>query len=566
MRVKYLIYFFTLSLMLFFSVFVYTNISRNSAIAENNKLNLYKIERLQEFTEAFQAVLHMHRLKKISLIKTDINQEEINQAVITATKKIAIFKKNANSIMVEKLGATYKYLVISSVQLMDKLIANDLRASSGMPLVNSYLYDLNNAFYISEVKQKYSLYTIDNRLIKSESYIFLEAIRINSRLVMTLTDLVDQIVDINLAKVQRPEPYLKAIQLTGVLYSLQPRFGFIEKTYKFNQMSHVVNDLQGKISLQNSEKIANDLYLSMTKNEKYNVRDIYEYVNYIDSISQRFNSQVFEKEIKSLKSNILKSNIRVESTLSIGMLLALFIIVPCLIFCVNINKWLSETTTNIKKLSQGNMNIENQGVYLSQDLIAITDAIKDLRRYQLDKVLLESEKQNLIGELEKASFIDPLTNIYNRRKLFNLCEAMPAASYPMAFALIDIDNFKSLNDTYGHDVGDKVLIEFSKLLISHFRSTDIFSRYGGEEFAIVLSNCTPEDAIRIMNNLRLKVKQLTLKLEDGTTVMFRISCGIAMLNNYSEMKKAIKQADEALYYCKGNGKDRVSFYTANGFI
>lgn len=566
MRVKYLIYFFTLSLMLFFSVFVYTNISRNSAIAENNKLNLYKIERLQEFTEAFQAVLHMHRLKKISLIKTDINQEEINQAVITATKKIAIFKKNANSIMVEKLGATYKYLVISSVQLMDKLIANDLRASSGMPLVNSYLYDLNNAFYISEVKQKYSLYTIDNRLIKSESYIFLEAIRINSRLVMTLTDLVDQIVDINLAKVQRPEPYLKAIQLTGVLYSLQPRFGFIEKTYRLNQMSHVVNDLQGKISLQNSEKIANDLYLSMTKNEKYNVRDIYEYVNYIDSISQRFNSQVFEKEIKSLKSNILKSNIRVESTLSIGMLLALFIIVPCLIFCVNINKWLSETTTNIKKLSQGNMNIENQGVYLSQDLIAITDAIKDLRRYQLDKVLLESEKQNLIGELEKASFIDPLTNIYNRRKLFNLCEAMPAASYPMAFALIDIDNFKSLNDTYGHDVGDKVLIEFSKLLISHFRSTDIFSRYGGEEFAIVLSNCTPEDAIRIMNNLRLKVKQLTLKLEDGTTVMFRISCGIAMLNNYSEMKRAIKQVDEALYYCKGNGKDRVSFYTANGFI
>ncbi|CND89370.1 Uncharacterised protein [Yersinia nurmii] len=64
MRVKYLIYFFTLSLMVFFSVFVYTNISRNSTIAENNKLNLYKIERLHEFTEAFQAVLHMHRLKK----------------------------------------------------------------------------------------------------------------------------------------------------------------------------------------------------------------------------------------------------------------------------------------------------------------------------------------------------------------------------------------------------------------------------------------------------------------------------------------------------------------------
>lgn len=114
-------------------------------------------------------------------------------------------------------------------------------------------------------------------------------------------------------------------------------------------------------------------------------------------------------------------------------------------------------------------------------------------------------KKNLIGELEKASFIDPLTNIYNRRKLFNLCEAMPTTSYPMAFALVDIDNFKSLNDTYGHGVGDKVLIEFSKLLISYFRSTDIFSRYGGEEFAIVLNNGTPEDAIRIMNNLRLKV-------------------------------------------------------------
>ncbi|MDN0085978.1 hypothetical protein QVN42_00970 [Yersinia nurmii] len=296
--------------------------------------------------------------------------------------------------MVEKLGTTYQYLVISSIQLMDKLIANDLREGSKIPLNDSYLYDMNNAFYISEVKQKYSLYIIDNRLIKAASYVFLEAIRINSRLVMTLTDLVDQIVDINLAKVQRPEPYLKAIQLTGVLHSLQPRFGFIDKTYKFNEMSHVVNDLQGKISLQNSEKITNALYLSMTKNEKYDVRDIYEYVNYISSIAQSFNSQIFETEIKSLQNNILQSNIRVDSTLAIGMLLALLIIVPRLIFCVNINKWLSETTKNIKKLSQGNMNIENQGIYLSQDLIAITDAIKDLRRYQLDKVLLESEKKS----------------------------------------------------------------------------------------------------------------------------------------------------------------------------
>ena len=134
-----------------------------------------------------------------------------------------------------------------------------------------------------------------------------------------------------------------------------------------------------------------------------------------------------------------------------GPVVLLFIL-PALVFCTNINRWLTKTHNNIVRLSRGEMNIDRNDAFYSRELIAISDAIQQLRQYQLDKVSLESEKQLLIKELEASSFLDPLTNIYNRRKFFLECQLLGDSSYPQAFCLIDIDNFKQLNDSYGHDV------------------------------------------------------------------------------------------------------------------
>ena len=100
-----------------------------------------------------------------------------------------------------------------------------------------------------------------------------------------------------------------------------------------------------------------------------------------------------------------------------GLVVLLFIL-PALVFCTNINRWLTKTHNNIVRLSRGEMNIDRNDAFYSRELIAISDAIQQLRQYQLDKVSLESEKQLLIKELEASSFLDPLTNIYNRRKFF----------------------------------------------------------------------------------------------------------------------------------------------------
>ncbi|VXC68728.1 hypothetical protein YERSI8AC_130140 [Enterobacterales bacterium 8AC] len=104
---------------------------------------------------------------------------------------------------------------------------------------------------------------------------------------------------------------------------------------------------------------------------------------------------------------------------------------------------------------------------------------------------------------------------------------------------------------------------FAQLLRNTFRSSDIFCRYGGEEFAVLLNHCTLENARSIMDNLREQTCQLSLALDNGKTVRFTTSCGIATVNHFQALHPAIKQADEALYFCKKSGKNKVSIYTQN---
>ena len=164
----------------------------------------------------------------------------------------------------------------------------------------------------------------------------------------------------------------------------------------------------------------------------------------------------------------------------------------------------------------------------------------------------------LIKNLEFMSFYDSMTGVYNRRKFFQLAEAKFASEEGSLFGLmIDLDNFKSINDTYGHHIGDKVI----KLLANEIRKfilpDSIFGRLGGEEFAI-LCNCENiEKLMAKLENLRKSVEELEI-LSDEKKVKFTISSGVA--KRTPEMKsidELLREADEALYIAKGSGRNRT---------
>ncbi|AHY06681.1 hypothetical protein ALQ63_03903 [Serratia plymuthica] len=566
MKVKYLIYFFTFALMSSFAIFISDELIEAHTDYRDNQLNLYKISRAKEISEAFQATLLAHRLKRLSLVNADITPAQWQEADRLAREKIDRFKPHINSKISQQLGIRQKIAALSMLGLMEQLLDNDNRQLSYVTDANANLFNINSAYYISQTSKSYYRYTYDTRMIDADSFLFLEAVRLNNRLNMSLTELIDQVIDVNTNPLERKSAYLKAVQLTGVLNALSTRLIFMKLTYNDVPTTLLVNELLRQLSKGQLDQITQGLYTAADNHTPYPADFIYQYVKSLSELSQRLYQRSFELEIAASQHKIYTSQTAIYGLISLGGLIVLFIFLPTLVYCSNISRWLTKTHNNILRLSRGNMNIDRNEVFYGQELIAISDAIKQLKQYQLEKVKLENEKHLLIKELEASSFLDPLTNIYNRRKFFRECESLAARSYPLAFCLIDIDNFKNLNDSFGHDIGDSVLVAFGKLLQDAFRSSDIFCRYGGEEFAVILGNCTLENAREIMSKLRERTHQLILTLDDGQTVRFTTSCGIAQVNSLRLLPTAIKQADEALYFCKKNGKDRISIHTPTGFI
>jgi diguanylate cyclase (GGDEF)-like protein len=127
---------------------------------------------------------------------------------------------------------------------------------------------------------------------------------------------------------------------------------------------------------------------------------------------------------------------------------------------------------------------------------------------------------------------------------------------PLTFAMIDIDRFKSVNDTYGHPTGDRVLKNLARLLQQRLRQTDIIGRYGGEEFAVILVGANAENAVRLMNEIRERFGQLRQQSEDAEFYV-TLSCGIADIADYTMPLALSDAADKALYHAKRSGRNRV---------
>lgn len=165
-------------------------------------------------------------------------------------------------------------------------------------------------------------------------------------------------------------------------------------------------------------------------------------------------------------------------------------------------------------------------------------------------------------ELEGESRRDPLTGLYNRKELFvklrgEISKAMRMKGV-MSFLLLDIDNFKRLNDTYGHPFGDEVIIAFSRIMQSIVRPYDTVARYGGEEFSIILSETDRPRAKKIADRIRVGVRNKTFECR-GKEIKVTVSIGIATYPHDSRsIEELVDMADRALYHSKGSGRDRVT--------
>jgi diguanylate cyclase (GGDEF)-like protein len=173
----------------------------------------------------------------------------------------------------------------------------------------------------------------------------------------------------------------------------------------------------------------------------------------------------------------------------------------------------------------------------------------------IEEIRLREEK------LVYLSKIDPLTKILNRRAFYdnseNIIKLSNRYGNEIGLSLFDIDNFKSINDSYGHDIGDYVLCELTKEVSSILRESDCFARIGGEEFVILLINIS-KDELEIFNEkVRKLVEEISLKISVNQEVKFTISIGSTIYKKDESFSSFLKRADIAMYKAKELGKNRV---------
>jgi len=162
-----------------------------------------------------------------------------------------------------------------------------------------------------------------------------------------------------------------------------------------------------------------------------------------------------------------------------------------------------------------------------------------------------------LEDFKLMSFVDPLTKLNNRRYSEVFMDRMQRDKMERTccFALLDIDNFKNVNDTFGHNIGDVVLAKFGEILRENVRNTDLACRWGGEEFLIVLNKCDLETGYIALENIRRTVEQAVVSV-DGNDINFTITGGAAVWDDEG-LEKTLDICDKNLYIGKRSGKNKI---------
>lgn len=167
----------------------------------------------------------------------------------------------------------------------------------------------------------------------------------------------------------------------------------------------------------------------------------------------------------------------------------------------------------------------------------------------------------VMAETQLQASTDTLTGLLNRRSFSEQYAGIGQQLYPVAVAMADLDHFKTLNDTYGHETGDRALRLFARVLRDTLRTSDILGRYGGEEFAIAFPDCSAVDATRALNTVR---SHLDAAITVGGLPKFTVSFGITEAEPGEEFGTVLRRADSALMVAKQQGRDRIVLHESVG--
>jgi len=204
----------------------------------------------------------------------------------------------------------------------------------------------------------------------------------------------------------------------------------------------------------------------------------------------------------------------------------------------------------------------SNSVFLLMALVASV-----MSAHYLDKLARQAYQ---IGHyLENIAQRDPLTKLSNRRAVYQRSYALISGSLlvqkPLAVLMVDIDHFKTINDTYGHEVGDDVLMDVAALISAASRETDVVARWGGEEFLVILPNTSVVDAKIFSERLCAELRRHPIASKCCENIAITVSIGISGrdgLDNSETQPLAtmISESDKALYFCKRSGRDQVAAY------
>lgn len=208
----------------------------------------------------------------------------------------------------------------------------------------------------------------------------------------------------------------------------------------------------------------------------------------------------------------------------------------------------------VRTVDTGELKEVHSTAELSQDKRTVFGVIRDV-----------TESKKIEHELEHLVQIDPLTGVFSRRHFMAMTERelANAARYstPLSVLMLDIDNFKQVNDTYGHQIGDLVLQQFGKLFLELLREVDIVGRYGGEEFSVVLPKTDLIQAFEVSERLRRAIERNEIPLEHGLPLKLTVSIGVSAFKDAAENVDALlARADLALYDAKHGGRNQVCVY------
>jgi diguanylate cyclase (GGDEF)-like protein len=177
-----------------------------------------------------------------------------------------------------------------------------------------------------------------------------------------------------------------------------------------------------------------------------------------------------------------------------------------------------------------------------------------------------TESVILMKKLEDAAYLDALTGIYNRKHFFELAavniERALRFSNSIYSAMLDLDFFKNVNDTYGHAAGDIVLIKTADVSRHTIRSYDLLGRYGGEEFVLLITDLELTEASNMMERIRENIENSVIDYE-GVEIRITCSIGLAQFTSGDTMETSVKKSDMALYVAKNSGRNQVKIYDSD---